>query len=212
VRGDPLAEAAAAARQGRLVVFPTDTVYGVGTRPHDPASTGLLFEAKRRSRSLELPVLGSTTAAIRRLAVFGDAAERLATAFWRGPLTLVLRRSVQSAGWDLGGDAGTIGVRVPAHPLALALLASTGPLAVTSANLSGEPPLRTCEDAERAFGDLVAVYLCEEKRLTGEPSTVVDLVHGSPRLLRTGSIGPEAIARLMPELGALLDSPPSPAE
>jgi tRNA threonylcarbamoyl adenosine modification protein (Sua5/YciO/YrdC/YwlC family) len=212
VTGDPLAEAAAAARRGRLVVFPTDTVYGVGTRPNDPGATGLLFEAKRRPRSLELPVLGSTTAAIRRLAVFDDRAERLSTVFWPGPLTLVLPRSVQSAGWDLGGDGGTIGVRVPSHPLALALLASTGPLAVTSANLSGSPSAETCEDVQRTFGDLVAVYLCEEKPLTGEPSTVVDLAHASPRLLRTGSIGAEAIARCMPELGALLDSPPSPAE
>jgi tRNA threonylcarbamoyl adenosine modification protein (Sua5/YciO/YrdC/YwlC family) len=193
-------------------VFPTDTVYGIGTRPDDPAATGLLFEAKRRSRTLELPVLGSTTAAIRRLVVFEDAAERLASAFWPGPLTLVLARSVQSAGWDLGGDGGSIGVRVPSHPLALALLASTGPLAVTSANLSGEPPAETCEDVERAFGDLVAVYLCEETPLTGEPSTVVDLVHGSPRLLRTGLIGREALVGCMPGLGALLDSPPSPAE
>jgi L-threonylcarbamoyladenylate synthase len=212
VTQDPLGEAATAARRGLLVVVPTDTVYGLGARPDDPSATGLLFEAKRRPRSLELPVLGSTAAAIRRLAVFDESAERLSTAFWPGPLTLVLPRSPQTAGWDLGGDAGSIGVRIPSHPLALALLASTGPLAVTSANLSGESPARTCEEAERAFGDLVAVYLCEEKPLTGEPSTVVDLAHGPPRVLRVGSIGPDALGRCMPELGPLLDSPPSPAE
>ena len=210
VTEDPLAQAAAAARDGRLVVFPTDTVYGIGTRPEDPAATARLFDAKRRPRDLELPVLGATAAALRRIAVFDDRAERLAAGLWPGPLTIVLPRTVQSRDWELGGDPDTIGVRIPGHPLALGLLAAAGPLAVTSANASGEPPGRTCDEVQGTFEDLVAVYLCEEGPLTGEPSTVLDLAHDGPRLLRVGSTGPEVLARLLPEGTSLLDSRPSP--
>ena len=209
---DPVAQAAAAARGGQLVVFPTDTVYGIGTRPDDPAATGRLFDAKRRPRTLEFPVLGATAAALRRIARFDARVERLAIGLWPGPLTLVLARMGQSRDWDLGGDPETIGVRIPRHPLALALLAATGPLAVTSANASGEPSGRTCEEARDAFEDLVDVYLCQETPLTGVPSTVLDLAHDEPRLLREGTLGPDLIARFLPEGTSLLDSRPSRSE
>jgi L-threonylcarbamoyladenylate synthase len=212
VSEDPVAQAAAAARGGRLVVFPTDTVYGIGTRPDDPAATARLFDAKRRPRTLELPVLGATAAALRRLAEFDDRVERLAAGLWPGPLTLVLPRTRQSRAWDLGGDPETIGVRIPRHPLALALLAATGPLAVTSANASGEPSGRTCEEVHDAFEDLVDVYLCEERPLTGEPSAVLDLAHDEPRLLRPGTLEPDLIARFLPDGTSLLDSRPSRSE
>ena len=185
---DPIAEAARAALGGELVVLPTDTVYGIGTRPDDAAATGRLFDAKGRPRDLELPVLVPSAAAAREIADLDPCAEVLAARFWAGPLTLVVRRTEASRGWDLGGDPTTIGVRMPHHPLALAVLAETGPLAVTSANRSGEPTPSTCDEVLGAFGEAVSVYLCDRLPLAGIASTIVDLAHGTPRILRVGAV------------------------
>ena len=205
----PLSDAAAAVRHGELIVFPTDTVYGIGTRPDDPAATARLFEAKSRPRGLELPVLVATLAAARAVAAFDERAERLASALWPGPLTLVLPRSADASGWDLGGDPTTVGVRAPHHPLALALLADTGPLAVTSANLSGRPPAKTCDELQALFGDRVEVFLCQEVPLDGVASTVIDLAHGPAIIIREGSLTREALSELLPGEHPLLDSPSS---
>jgi L-threonylcarbamoyladenylate synthase len=207
---DVIAQAVAALRAGQLVVFPTDTVYGIAARPDEPAATARLFDAKRRPRDLELPVLVASVKEVRALAAFGDDAERLASACWPGGLTLVLERTPLSAHWDLGGDPNTIGVRIPRHPLARTLLAASGPLAATSANRSGEPPGSTCGELEATFGDDVALYLCQDDPPPGTASTVVDLAHGPARVLRAGAVAPEVVARLLSPEGPLLDSPLSP--
>jgi tRNA threonylcarbamoyl adenosine modification protein (Sua5/YciO/YrdC/YwlC family) len=185
---DPLADAAEAALAGRLVVLPTDTVYGIGTRPDEPAATARLFEAKGRPRELALPVLVASREQAERIAVFDERARTLAGRFWPGVLSLVLLRTERSRSWALGEETSTIAVRMPHHPLALALLARTGPLAVTSANRSGEPTPSTCEELQRVFGDAVAVYLCEPEPLVGAPSTVVDLTGPELRVLREGAL------------------------
>jgi L-threonylcarbamoyladenylate synthase len=207
--GGPLRDAAVAAGRGELIVFPTDTVYGLGTRPDDRAATARVFAAKHRPRDLELPVLVATVEAARSIAVFDERAERLASACWPGPLTLVLTRGAGAAAWDLGGDPATIGVRAPHHPLALALLAETGPLAVTSANRSGHPPVQTCDELHQLFGKDVGVYLCQGDPLEGAASTVLDLAHGEASILREGVLGRDTIAELLPDGAALLDSRPS---
>jgi tRNA threonylcarbamoyl adenosine modification protein (Sua5/YciO/YrdC/YwlC family) len=188
---DPIADAVAAAIAGELVVMPTDTVYGIGTRPDQGAATARLFEAKGRPRDLELPVLVASRAAAEEIAVFDDRARALAGRFWPGPLSLVLPRTDRSRGWDLGEDAGTIAVRMPHHPLALAILARTGPLAVTSANRTGQPTPATCEGLRAVFGDDVEVYLCEEAPLEGTASTVVALTGGDLRIVRSGEVSEE---------------------
>lgn len=203
------AEAVAAARRGQLIVFPTDTVYGIGTRPDDPMATARVFEAKRRSRELELPVLVADVDTARRVAVLDDRAERLAAACWPGPLTLVLPRGGDAARWDLGGDPATVGLRPPRHPVALALLSKTGPLAISSANRSGEPPPATCDELRALFADEVAVFLCQDEPLEGLASTVLDLAHGPARILRAGSVTGAELAALLPGEVALLDSPRS---
>jgi L-threonylcarbamoyladenylate synthase len=208
--GDPVTEAARAARAGSLIVFPTDTVYGLGTAPQDPTATARVFEAKRRPEHLELPILAASIQAAREVARFDERADRLALALWPGALSLVLPRTPLSAPWALGGDADTVAVRVPAHPLARAVLAVAGPLAVTSANRSGDPPATTCDGLRAVFGDLVAVYLCEEAPIEGAASTVLDLVHGRPAILRSGDLDAGTIARFLPAGEPLLDSPPSP--
>ena len=205
----PLRDAAAAAGRGELIVFPTDTVYGLGTRPDDPAATARLFEAKRRPLDLELPILVPTVEAARAVAEFDERAERLAAALWPGPLTLVLPRGADASGWDLGGDPATVGVRAPHHPLALALRGDTGPLAVTSAHLSGAPPAETCDELHACFGEGVAVYLCQEDPLAGVASTVLDLAHGPATIIREGSLSREALIDLLPGEPSLLDSPSS---
>lgn len=185
---DPIGEAADAAMRGEAVVLPTDTVYGIATRPDDASATARLFSAKGRPLDLDLPVLVPSAGAARRIAVFDERASVLATRFWAGPLTVVLSRTNVSRDWELGRDGGTIGVRMPHHPLALAVLARTGPLAVTSANRSGEATPATCDGVRDVFGDAVAVYLCDASPLDGAPSTVVDLAHGEARVLRVGAV------------------------
>ena len=190
-------EAIAAVRDGELVVIPTDTVHGIGTRADDPAATARIFEAKGRPRDLELPVFVGTFAEAKALAAFDDLASILVDRFWPGRLTLVLPRSGPSRDWDLGGDGSTIGLRVPAHPLALAIVRGAGPMAVTSANRSGEPTPALGEAIAEIFGDTVSVYLLEERPLAGEPSTVVDLSTGELRVLRVGAIPAEEVQRAL---------------
>jgi L-threonylcarbamoyladenylate synthase len=185
---DPVAEAAGAALAGALIVLPTDTVYGIGTRPDDADATARLFAAKGRPRQLQLPVLVASRVQAREVAQFDGRAEALAGRFWPGALSLVLRRAERSRGWDLGEDEDTVAVRMPHHPLALAVLDRTGPLAVTSANRSGASTPATCEGLREVFGDDVEVYLCAEEPLGGAPSTVVDLTRPEARVLRAGAV------------------------
>ena len=203
---DPIGDAAAAAVRGELVVFPTDTVYGIATIPHDPAATARLFEAKRRPRGVTLPVLVASVEVARALARFDERADRLAGSLWPGGLTLVLPRQEASRSWELGDDVATIGLRVPRHPMALSILAAAGPLATTSANRSGGTPASTCDELQSTFGELVSVYLCQDEPIVGTASAVVDLTQADARLLRGG---PEDADRISQALGAessLLDS------
>jgi L-threonylcarbamoyladenylate synthase len=186
-----VAAAAEAVARGLLVVLPTETVYGVAARPDDPAATARLFEAKRRPPGLSIPVLAPDPSSAwhfgRRSAWAGALAER----FWPGPLTMILRRTEASQPWHLGDQSDTIGLRVPAHALAQALMTRSGPLAATSANLSGHPPMEEPAALTETFGDQVAVYLVlGPGRATpgGIPSTVVDLAEESPRILREGAV------------------------
>ncbi len=186
----PIEEAAEALARGDLVVLPTDTVYGLASAP---GATAKLFDAKARPRSLTLPVLVANARDATRVALLDDRACRLAERFWPGGLTLVLRRTPDWTKWDLGEERATVGVRVPDHPLTRALLRATGPLAVTSANRSGEPTPTDCHGVRAVFGDQVAVYLCDDPRPAGPPSTVLDLSGPEPRVLREGAIAPSEL-------------------
>jgi L-threonylcarbamoyladenylate synthase len=186
--GGPIEEAARAALDGKLVVVPTDTVYGIGTRPDDPDATARLVEAKRRPEHLELPVLVASLEAAERIGVIDDRARALTRELWPGALTVVIPRRKESSRWALGGNERTIGVRMPGHPVALALLRRAGALAVTSANISGQPTPTTCEALHSVFGATVEIYLCEKEALTGRASTVVDVSGTVITILREGEI------------------------
>lgn len=183
-----LPTALAALDRGEIVVVPTDTVFGVAGRPELPAATAAIFDAKSRPRDLTLPVLVPSLDAARSIAVADERSEALAPRFWPGPLTLVLPRSERSLPWELGSERRTIAVRVPDHPLALDLLRRSGPLATTSANLSGRPTPADCDGVRAALGAAVAVYLCGGPPPAGTASTVVDLTGDRPRVLREGAL------------------------
>ncbi len=188
--------AAAAARSGMLIVFPTDTVYGVGTRPDDPRATAAVFAAKGRPQDLTLPVLVASDDEARRVAVFDERAARLAAAYWPGSLTIVLPRTELAGGWHLGGDGASIGVRVPNDERALRLLGRTGPLAATSANRSGEPPAEDRDGLVAIFGDRVAVYLADDGGPLGAASTIIDLTGPRATILRNGDLDPAQVLAL----------------
>lgn len=188
--------AARAVKAGELVVIPTDTVYGIGARPDRKAVTARLFSAKARPRDLTLPVLAAGVEDAGRVGVLDDRARALGDRFWPGGLTLVLPRTELSRRWDLGDEKGTVGVRVPDHPLPLDLLRITGPLAVTSANMSGGPTPSDCPGVRALFGQAVAVYLCSGP-VGAVASTVVDLSGPEPRILREGAIPMEQLRALL---------------
>jgi tRNA threonylcarbamoyl adenosine modification protein (Sua5/YciO/YrdC/YwlC family) len=168
-------------------------VFGIAVLPTMPGATDRLFEAKRRPRDLTLPVLAASLPDAERVARFDHRAHDLASRFWPGALTIVLPRGEASAGWDLGEEKDSVGVRVPANDVALALLARTGPLATTSANLSGEHTPVECDDVVKVFGDAIEVYLCVGEAGGGEPSTVVDLSGKEPRIVRPGAVEPDVV-------------------
>jgi L-threonylcarbamoyladenylate synthase len=181
-------EAAAALRRGELVVLPTDTVYGVAADAFNPAAVAALLTAKGRGRQAPPPVLvGTVRAATALVEDFGTAGEELIDQFWPGGLTLVCRARATLV-WDLGDTKGTVAVRMPLHPVTLDLLRLTGPLAVSSANRSGEPSATTGTEAEAQLGESVAIYLDGGACPGGVASTIVDLTGTVPRLLRAGAV------------------------
>ncbi|WP_026875213.1 L-threonylcarbamoyladenylate synthase [Jiangella gansuensis] len=191
-----------AVRNGKLIVLPTDTVYGVGADAFSPDAVTALLTAKGRGRDMPVPVLVGSTATLGGVAVTDDTIEALVKAFWPGGLTLVCAEQ-PSLRWDLGDTGGTVAVRMPDHEIALEVLTETGPLAVSSANVSGQPPAQSAADARAQLGDSVAVYL--EAGPTGKdtPSTIVDVTGPLPRVLRQGAIGLAELQAVVPELRGL---------
>ena len=187
-RAEGISEATAALRKGELTVLPTDTVYGVGVDAFNPEAVTALLAAKGRGRQMPPPVLvGSRRAALALVEDVSSSGNDLIDEFWPGGLTLVFR-SAKSLVWDLGDTKGTVAVRMPMQPVALDLLRETGPLAVTSANLTGSPPATTADDAEAQLGEAVSVYLDDGPCTADVPSTIVDMTGAVPRLLRRGVI------------------------
>ncbi|MDX6331586.1 MAG: L-threonylcarbamoyladenylate synthase, partial [Streptomycetaceae bacterium] len=158
-RAAGLREAASAVRRGELVVLPTDTVYGIGADAFSSEAVGDLLEAKGRGRNMPSPVLiGSPNTLHGLVTDFSEQAWELVDAFWPGALTLVARHQ-PSLQWDLGDTRGTVAIRMPLHPVAIELLTVTGPMAVSSANLTGHPSPQDCDAAQEMLGDSVAIYL-----------------------------------------------------
>jgi L-threonylcarbamoyladenylate synthase len=187
-RTEGLAAAAAAVLRGELVVLPTDTVYGLGADAFSPEAVNRLLAAKGRGRNMPPPVLvGTVRAASALVEDLGPYGQQLIDEFWPGGLTLVCR-ATRSLSWDLGDTKGTVAIRMPQDELTLELLRETGPMAVSSANLTGGDAATTAEQAREQLGDSVAVYLDGGPSTGGTASTIVDLTDAAPRLLRQGAI------------------------
>lgn len=187
-RAEGLSAAATAVLGGELVVLPTDTVYGVGADAFSPSAVTRLLTAKGRGRNMPPPVLvGTVRAATALVEDLGDDGHRLIDEFWPGGLTLVCR-AARTLSWDLGDTKGTVAIRMPEDSVALELLRETGPMAVSSANLTGSAAATTADEARDQLGESVAVYLDGGKASGGVASTIVDLTGPQPRLLRRGVI------------------------
>ncbi|MBA4085381.1 L-threonylcarbamoyladenylate synthase [Janibacter sp. LM] len=193
-----------AVRRGEVVVIPTDTVYGIGADAFDPAAVASVLAAKGRGRDMPPPVLVPDVRTLDGLArAVPEWARRLVDELWPGPLTLVLWAQ-PSLHWDLGETAGTVALRMPHDEIALEVLRETGPLAVTSANRTGEPAATTVTEAAVQLGPAVSVYLDGGPRATQQASTIIDCTGEHPVVLRDGAVDR---ARLEALLGPGFDTP-----
>ncbi len=198
-RDQGIEAAIAAVQRGDLVVLPTDTVYGLGADAFKSWAVSALLNAKGRRNPP--PVLVGSRNTLDGL-VFGlpQVARDLVEAFWPGALTIVVEHA-PSLQWDLGdGMDGTVAVRMPLHPVALEVLRETGPMAVSSANKTGQPPAATAEEARDQLGYAVSVYLEAGPSQDTLASTIVDLTSEVPRVLRAGALPLDKIRTVVPNL------------
>ena len=182
-----IGEAAQAIHSGQVVGIPTDTVYGIGVDPLDPEAVSRLFEIKGRPKHAPVGLLVATVEQAQSIGELGGRGEELAMEHWPGQLTMVVRPKVVLSDWMGSAYLRTVGLRVPDHEVARGLLERTGPLAVTSANRSGEKEALSDIEARRIFGEEVAVYI-QGKCSGGEASTVVDITGERPVVLRKGPV------------------------
>lgn len=195
-----IAAAIEAVKNGELVVLPTDTVYGVGADAFTPHAVKALLAAKGRPPQMPPPVLVGSRHTLDGLVFTLPAVARdLVDAFWPGALTVVVEHS-PSLQWDLGDTDGTVAVRMPLHPVALEVLRETGPMAVSSANKTGQPPAVTAEEARDQLGYAVRVYLEAGPCPDPVPSTIVDVTGAVPRVLRAGAIPLEKLRDVVPDI------------
>ncbi|MCG7278107.1 MULTISPECIES: L-threonylcarbamoyladenylate synthase [Corynebacterium] len=192
-----LSAAVDAVQAGQCIVLPTDTVYGIGADAFNNDAVAKLLATKRRGPDMPVPVLvGSWTTIQGLVREFSDTAKILVEAFWPGGLSIVVPEA-PSLPWNLGDTRGTVLLRMPNQPLALELLQRTGPMAVSSANISGNPPALNAANAKQQFGDAVGIYLDGGDAQVGEPSTIVDISGPQPVVLREAAISAERIGEVL---------------
>ncbi len=193
---DAILAAVQVLRTGGLVAFPTDTVYGVGALAFDERAVQSIYDAKDRPDDKAIPILLGDAADLPQVALdLNETADRLAEAFWPGPLTIVVRK--QPALPRAVSATDTVGVRVPDHELARRLLISAGPMAVTSANRSGQPSPNTAAGVLEQLGGRIGLILDGGTTPGGVPSTVVDCTQSEPAILREGPVTLENIRRVL---------------
>ena len=190
--------------RGELIVIPTDTVYGVAADAFSPTAVQRLLDAKGRGRDQPPPVLiGSPETLVALAESVPEPVQRLIDAFWPGGLTIVLPAQ-PSLVWDLGETRGTVAVRMPDDEVALAVLERTGPLAVSSANVTGRPAATDADAAEEMLGDAVAVIVDAGTSPGGEASTIIDVTVPEGRVLRLGALSLEELNAALEEHGVVL--------
>ena len=178
-------------------MLPTDTVYGVGADAFSPEAVAAVLAAKGRGREMPPPVLVPSPRTVDGLATaVPDWARDLIAELWPGPLTLVFHAPA-SLMWDLGDTNGTVALRMPEDDIALAVLTEVGPMAVTSANLTGSPAATTVLEAAAQLGGAVSVYLDGGPSRGGAASTIVDCTTESPTVLREGAVSAERLQEIL---------------
>jgi len=184
-------------RQGGLVAFPTDTVYGLGASMTLPQAVARIYAVKSRPQSMALPLLVASTSQVSAVAQqVPSVAWRLIEHFWPGALTIVLPRSEAVPLIVTGGEA-TVAVRIPAHPIPIALIEGLGtPIIGTSANLSGHPSPLTAEEVHSHLGNKVDLII-NGGRCSGQESTIVDVTGETPVIRRAGAISREEIEQVI---------------
>jgi tRNA threonylcarbamoyl adenosine modification protein (Sua5/YciO/YrdC/YwlC family) len=210
-RAQGLEHAQRAISEKKCVVFPTDTVYGIAADAFSPQAVTMLLASKGRSRTMPPPVLIPRINALDGLAADVSAdARKLAEAFWPGGLTLILHAQ-PSLDWDLGETQGTVALRMPADEVAQELLTLTGPLAVSSANRTGQPPAQTAAEARAQLAESVEVYLEGGFRpvegTVAVPSTIVDATGPLLRVVRNGAVSLEQLREHVPGVLGLGEIP-----
>ena len=193
-----VAEVVEVLRNGGVAAIPTDTVYGLAANGLAAAAAARVFEVKGRPAGMALPLLLASADDLSLCCVdVPDSARNLATAFWPGPLTLVLRRS-DAVPDAVTGGGDTVGVRVPDHPVPREIAQRLGsPITGTSANRSGLPPATTAAEVREQIGDRVDYVLDGGAARSGVPSTVLDLTGAAPVIVRLGAVPAEAVARVL---------------
>lgn len=214
--GDPeqralgMKHATDAVRRGELVVLPTDTVYGVGADAFSAEAVAALLAAKGRGRATPPPVLVPDARTLDGLAnEVPPSVRALVEEFWPGGLTVICWAQ-PSLHWDLGDTGGTVAVRMPDHDVALELLAATGPLAVSSANRTGQPSGTSADVAHEQLGDSVSAYLDAGPSPAGLASTIVDATGDVPRVVRVGTVTLEQLRAISPDVDGGPPTAPAP--
>ena len=183
-----IARAAALIRDGGLVAYPTDTVYGIGCDPRNPEAVARLFEAKERDAGRASPLIGDSIEQLSEAVEFTEIARRLAASFWPGPLSLVLEARPAISRQALGG-LDTAAVRVPADDMARSLASAVGfAITATSANISGQPPVARASLLSAQLIAHLDFVLDGGTRQDGAVSTIVDVTGAVPRLVRSGAV------------------------
>ena len=183
----PIAHAAAILRDGGIVAYPTDTLYGLAVDPRNAAAVARLIALKGRAASSSIALIAADVATAEEAGAFGPIERTLARTFWPGPLTVVVAASPSMS--TLLAPRRTLGVRVPDHAVARALSAAFGGcITATSANRSGEPPAVSAGEVELAVGEGIDLLLDAGSAPGGPPSTIVEVVDGRPTLHRGGAV------------------------
>ncbi len=178
-------------KENSVVIFPTDTVYGMGCLINDKAALNKIYEIKGRNQTKEIAVLCSNLEEVKEIAVVTKKAEKIAKRFWPGALTIVFNSTDHY--YEKSGKK-TVGIRIPNHELALKLIKNNGPLKTTSVNISNEPPLNDIKEIKLRFGNLVSyIYMEENKHYTNISSTTINLSNNDIEFLRIGDISKEEI-------------------
>jgi L-threonylcarbamoyladenylate synthase len=193
-KGD-LNEIAGIIKRGEMIVYPSETVYGIGADIFNEAAIKKVFMAKHRPFDMPLSVGVADKEMARKIAEINDQADRLIDAFMPGPLTIIVKK--KGVPDIVTSNSQKVGIRIPDHPVALQIIRSTGPIVATSANIHSKPDAAVMEDAKEDLGDAVSAYLDGGPCTLGKPSTIVWLMNGEIEIIRQGAITREQIESVL---------------